>query len=86
MPMTETVREAYWFWIEVKDNTRYRKFGWELVARIEATAEFERWLASVKAEAWDEAVEALDRHHGDIYPIAVKSLDRRNPYREKEKT
>lgn len=83
-PMTETVREAYRFWIEAKNNARYGKTGREPVARTEATAEFERWLATVKAEAWDEghragtadwlAIENGDDHH---HP---------NPYREKETT
>lgn len=38
------------------------------------------------AEAWDEAVEALDRHYGDLSGLdgIVQDLDRRNPYRTKE--
>ena len=55
-------------------------FGGDLTIE-EAEKEFDQWLLTVKAETWDEAVEALDRHHRDTYPVAVSNLDRQNPYK-----
>lgn len=39
--------------------------------------EFDRWLAQVKAEVWDECGQDI---HGDHYPDTETYL--RNPYRE----
>ena len=48
--------------------------------------EFDAWLATVKAEAWDEAVEVLDQLHGDLPGLdhIVQDLGDINPYREQE--
>lgn len=52
------------------------RLGWVVLAEVnggaedEARAEFDRWLASVKADAWDEGA----AHYGPT--------DRLNPYRE----
>lgn len=48
--------------------------------------EFDTWLASVKADAWDEAVEVLDQLHGDLPGLdhIVQDLGDINPYREQE--
>ena len=53
---------------------------------------FYRWLDSIRAEAWDEAVhtlwdEAIDilsRPWGDMIPAQIADLDRRNPYRKEQ--
>ena len=49
-------------------------------------AALRRWLATVKAEAWDEAVEVLDQLHGDLPGLdhIVQDLGDINPYREQE--
>lgn len=41
---------------------------------------FDRWLAQVKAEVWDECGQDI---HGDHYPDTETYL--RNPYREETK-
>ena len=49
----------------------------EIDAEVEESfAQFDRWLASVKAEAWDECGREL---FGDDYDDSETSL--RNPYR-----
>lgn len=51
-PTTEDVRDSYTVaWA-----------GWDTTARydMEAYAEFDRWLAEVKAAAWDECVAVFD--------------------------
>ena len=53
---------------------------------------FRRWLDSIRAEAWDEAVdtlwdEAIDilsRPWGDMIQAQIADLDRRNPYRQEQ--
>lgn len=45
---------------------------------------FRAWLATVKAEVWDEAVKALDRHYGDLSGLdrIVQDLGDLNPHRK----
>ena len=45
---------------------------------------FRRWLDSIRAEAWDEAVDTLSRHWEDMIPAQIADLDRRNPYRQEQ--
>ena len=46
--------------------------------------EFRRWLAGIRAMAWDEAVDTLSRHWEDVIPAQIADLDRRNPYRKEQ--
>ena len=49
-------------------------------------SDFGRWLASIKAEAWGEAVEVLDQLHGDLPGLdhIVQDLGDINPYRKEQ--
>lgn len=77
-PTTEDVRDSYTVaWA-----------GWDTTARydLEAYAEFDRWLAGVKAAAWDEGAKwgAAEVSGDDSYETSNAFLvvgD--NPYREK---
>lgn len=52
-PTTEEVREVYQCrLIKVGDNR------FQLIDQVEADAEFDRWLAEVKAQAWEEGYNA----------------------------
>ena len=67
-PTTEEVRGAYQGQlIKVGDN------AYQLIDENNATAEFDRWLAEVKADVWDEGFSAQ-----------VWSEQSRNPYRQGE--
>ena len=47
-----------------------------------ARAEFERWLNSIKAEAWAEgAVFGVRDQHGTVDTYIRDAIERRNPYR-----
>lgn len=48
-PTTEEVRDVYQSRLIKVDDNRF-----EIVDEIEADAEFDRWLAEVKADAWQE--------------------------------
>ena len=63
-PTTEEVRLRY-------SDSRY--WGEEL------DAQFDRWLAEVKAEAWEEGYA-----HGNADAFTEARLDRDNPYRNGE--
>ena len=56
-PTTEEVRDVY--------KSRLIKIGdnrFELIDEIEADAEFDRWLAEVKADAWQEGMMSVKKH------------------------
>ena len=72
-PTTVQVREFYLGQL-VKTGDNY----FEFVDEDKATAEFDRWLAGVKAEAWDEAVSAMQYSDGS----PVELLENLNPYRK----
>ena len=71
-PTTEEVRYKYSWWTDKN-----------LVARgLEPTdtlAEFDRWLAEVKAQAWEEGYA-----HGNADAFTEARRDRDNPYRQGE--
>ena len=52
-----------------------------VAARERQAAEFDRWLARVKSEAWDEAVASAYLHE-DKYRISIEHDP--NPYRNGE--
>lgn len=71
MPTTDDVRDAY--------QGRLVKTGpssYELVDEKQADAEFDRWLAELKADAWEEG---YAQGSEDSYD---SRLDADNPYRE----
>lgn len=81
-PTTEQVRFAY---IDHRDfDSQVGLSEWP--GDDEVGWEFDRWLATVKAEAWGEAVEVLDQLHGDLPGLdhIVQDLGDINPYRTKE--
>ena len=45
-------------------------------------AEFDRWLAGIKADAWDEGYDAGSADQSDAYWLAGVSDDTPNPYLE----
>lgn len=55
-PTTDEVREEYVYGAQEVDLD-----GQVVVSFDEADARFDRWLASVKAEAWDEVVATIRR-------------------------
>lgn len=65
-PTTDEVRDVYQSRLIKIDDNRF-----EIVDEIEADAEFDRWLAEVKADAWQEGYTA-----GKPYPQWVS----KNPY------
>jgi hypothetical protein len=73
---TEEVREKY---AEPWANARQRRFP--------HSSQFDRWLASVKAEAWDEGHDSgWESRHEDalagFMPSGPHESDAQNPYRE----
>ena len=71
-PTTEEVRGAYeGQLIKVGDN------AYQLLDEAHAKAEFDRWLAEIKAEAWEEGYA-----HGNADAFTEARLDRDNPYRQ----
>lgn len=54
-PTTEEVREA---WIIARYWDDYELFDIDEKMRDEESAQFDRWLKQVKAEAWDEGFDA----------------------------
>ena len=63
-PTTEEVREVYRGCLVQTDTNIY-----SFVDEAQADGEFDRWLAEVKAQAWDEGFrEGLDGDRGDPNP------------------
>ena len=56
-PTTEEVRDVYQSRLIKVDDNRF-----EIVDEIEADAEFDRWLAEVKAQAWEEGLASIKPH------------------------
>ena len=71
-PTTEEVREVYRGCLVQTDTNIY-----SFVDEAQANAEFDRWLAEVKAEAWEEGFQ--DGHDS---AMGVRNTD--NPYRQGE--
>tara|TARA_R110000822_G_C15109043_1_gene472743 strand:- start:78 stop:341 length:264 start_codon:yes stop_codon:yes gene_type:complete len=79
-PATENVRNCYVYAYEQHDGSL-------LKPERQQRAEFDRWLAVVKAEAWDEGhKEGWESRHDDatagFMPSGVHQSDAKNPYRE----
>lgn len=72
-PTTEEVREVFCTPITLS-QTLSEEFHWEV------SGQFDRWLASVKAEAWDEGAESA--YYDPEIRDQVNYPD--NPYREQE--
>ena len=76
-PTTEEVRKAW----KMMPDDRYNKG--DLMGQLTSGIEFDRWLAEVKAEAWEEGITAFDQ-------AIIKDVDDPwsqlpdNPYREGE--
>ena len=73
-PTTEEVREVYQCrLIKVGDNR------FQLIDQVEADAEFDRWLAEVKAQAWEEGCSwGVSNFH------ILKASYKTNPNREEK--
>lgn len=81
IPTTEEVRDVY--------QSRLIQTGTNIFALIDeeqADAEFDRWLAGVKAEAWEEGFDAGER---DVHEHELTHWDDsdciQNPYRGENK-
>jgi len=80
-PTTNDVREFYQGQLEKTGENIYT-----FVDEEECNAQFDRWLAGVKAEAWDEGHNAgwESRHDdaiGGFTPSGSHESDAKNPYR-----
>ena len=75
-PTTEEVREAY-SWL---DNYPYEGF-----VHPEREAAFLRWLASVRADAWDEGWAALSEQERLQRADRFHPITRGNPYRSEKR-
>lgn len=69
-PTTEAVRGAYLY--------EAQRHGDAFKGNAATRAEFDRWLAQVKAEAWDECFDSLEYALDGYYAITVAN----NPYRK----
>lgn len=58
VPDDQAVREAYRFHVRTIDNAKYAKSGRAPMTDEEIRAEFDRFLAKVKADAWLEGLGA----------------------------
>ena len=77
-PTTEEVRNQYVFSASVIDETRF-------VDPTQGEAEFDRWLAEVKAEAWEEG--ESDGRWNEEHQAMIERGNREaiaNPYRQGE--
>lgn len=74
-PTTENIRQTFAYVRAGLDHDD----GYPFVMEFHVEA-FDRWLAQVKAEVWDECGQDI---HGDHYPDTETYL--RNPYREETK-
>ena len=84
IPTTEEVRGAYEGQLIKVGNNAY-----QLLDEAHAKAEFDRWLAEVKADAWEEGQLALLEYMGvPLYPSKGDEprnpKQPRNPYRQGE--
>ena len=72
-PTTEEVREAY------GEQTNFRRHASQTFTQVfeEEDGEFDRWLAEVKAQAWEEGSQAG-------YDLAMGVSNAPNPYRQEE--
>ena len=68
-PTTEVIRDCYLGQLVETDV----KSTFEFIDEGKANAEFDRWLATVKADAWDECFEAEYNRAPEDPPL--------NPYR-----